>query len=513
MTRAGDGGTWVKRIFSRPVESPLQEAAPTVPLVIQEWVEARVQTAAEQANAAASVERELQEVRLAAAVEEVAARVSAQSNVAREQQGLHFAAAIEDAEARVSVQSNAAQEMAALISSEVDASLSLARENTEIRVQIATHQATIQAEQGVAALGSALKGVAKVLASLKRDVEIATASNHKNAMAAVASNQEVDAAIHAVETGLISVQNALESKFQGHDAEMAHVVQRVEAVASDHAALDHKQLTLESRIAEQDGRIAAVATDLDSAVSDYTALGNRVAGQDDQIASVAAEIGSAVSDYNAQLRSVEQRVEFVREETMYELQTSIIRASGKNPNDNDQTTARIVNLEKVEKMRATGLRLNIGCGHIQYDDYINVDARELPGVDVVAQAVNMPFTAGEVHEISSAHLVEHFTLHVLDRVLLPYWKSLLIPGGQLTTVAPDGAAMLAAVNDGSMSFEDFRVVLFGAQDYDGDFHYNLITPDSFHDALSRAGFVGIESVYTEKRNGKCFEFRTTARKP
>lgn len=443
---------WLKRTFSRPVEDLLRDPAPAVPLAIQEWVEARVQIAAEQAKAAFASARERQEMQLAAAVEEVAARTSAH----------------------------------------LQASLDLLREETETRVQIGARQAMSYAEQGVAALGSALKGVAKALASLKRDVEVATASERR--------------AISGIEADLIAIQAALESRMNRHEAQIAAVAASAESADSDHEAL-------EKRIASLGAQIAAVETGVGAVVSDHAELGSRITRHDDQIALVAAKIGSAVSDNNAGLRLVEKRIEFVRQETMYELQASIMRVAGKRPDENNQTTSRIVSTGKIDEMRKTGLRLNIGCGHVQHDDYINVDARQLPGVDVIAEATDIPFASEEIQEIASAHLVEHFTAHILDRVLLPYWKSLLKPGGQLTTVAPDGAAMLAAVNDGTMSFEDFREVLFGAQDYDGDFHFNLITPDSFSAALARAGFVGIEKVYAEKRNGKCFEFKIVARKP
>ena len=72
--------------------------------------------------------------------------------------------------------------------------------------------------------------------------------------------------------------------------------------------------------------------------------------------------------------------------------------------------------------------------------------------------------------------------------------------------------MLRAVNDGDMTFEDFREVLFGAQDYEGDYHYNLITMDTLANALRAAGFVSVQPVYEARRNGKCFELKISARK-
>ena len=62
-------------------------------------------------------------------------------------------------------------------------------------------------------------------------------------------------------------------------------------------------------------------------------------------------------------------------------------------------------------------------------DYVNIDMRELPGVDVVAPIDQLPFDDGTVAEIHSAHVLEHFPQEDLQRRLLPYWRDKLRPGG------------------------------------------------------------------------------------
>jgi len=88
-----------------------------------------------------------------------------------------------------------------------------------------------------------------------------------------------------------------------------------------------------------------------------------------------------------------------------------------------------------------------------------------------------------------------------------------MPGGAFRAVVPDGEAMLAGVAGGNYSFSDFREVLFGAQDYDGDFHFNLFTPDSLCGLLEEAGFKDIRVNARARPNGKCFEFEISAVKP
>ncbi|MDR7038323.1 hypothetical protein J2X36_003082 [Methylobacterium sp. BE186] len=215
------------------------------------------------------------------------------------------------------------------------------------------------------------------------------------------------------------------------------------------------------------------------------------------------------SDYNQQLRNVEGRLEFVRREIFYELQATVLKSRG-SENAPDRFEPKIRSPEKIRDQLAQGFRLNIGCGHIPLDGYINVDRRDLPGVDIVAEATNIPVDPGSAIEIFASHIVEHFSLRNLEDVILPYWRSLLAPGGRLVIIAPDGAAMLKAVSDRTMSFEAFREVLFGAQEYEGDFHLNLVTTDTTTVSLQRSGFASVAVDYHSRPNGLCYEFRITA---
>jgi hypothetical protein len=89
---------------------------------------------------------------------------------------------------------------------------------------------------------------------------------------------------------------------------------------------------------------------------------------------------------------------------------------------------------------------------------------------------------------------------------------LLKPGGVLITVAPDVEAMSNDFAAGSMPFDDFREVLYGAQEYEGDAHFTGFTPDSFTELLREAGFDDVVVIARDRRNGKCKEFEITAQK-
>jgi hypothetical protein len=85
---------------------------------------------------------------------------------------------------------------------------------------------------------------------------------------------------------------------------------------------------------------------------------------------------------------VDRRGEFLRRELMYEARYG----------------ARSRGIERVEELEldvstfATNgpLRLNLGSGHIPREGFMNVDARDLDGVDLVADVRKLPFEPGTV---------------------------------------------------------------------------------------------------------------------
>lgn len=231
----------------------------------------------------------------------------------------------------------------------------------------------------------------------------------------------------------------------------------------------------------------------------------------DEAARAAKPAPEALEPLRAELAALREsvtyllhRVEFVRREALFEMRY------GEAPTAAATTEPRIVSTEKVARARKEGLRLNVGCGHVPMEGYINVDSRELPGVDVVAEATRLPFDPGSVAEIFSSHLLEHFPEEQLRREVLPYWKSLLAPGGRLRGVVPDAGTMIAKYRDGAMPFEDLREVTFGAQDYAGDFHYTMFTPESLAALLHEVGFRDVVFPVTGRANGKCYEMELAA---
>jgi SAM-dependent methyltransferase len=158
----------------------------------------------------------------------------------------------------------------------------------------------------------------------------------------------------------------------------------------------------------------------------------------------------------------------------------------------------------------SALRVNVGCGEKPLADYVNVDARALPGVDVLADANRLPFEPGTVEELASEHLVEHFREHHARSRLLPYWKSLLRPGGRLRIVCPNWAAMLERLHDGThdaagVQARDVRLAGLRAGRPLRDVH-----SETLRTLLADVGFGRVEVLVADRMNGMCPEMELVA---
>lgn len=279
--------------------------------------------------------------------------------------------------------------------------------------------------------------------------------------------------------------------------------------------LNHRQLVSDNGL---DNLRNSVPVALGKLTRDLAEVNDRLAATQTQLAELSMRSEQRFNEAGPKLESLSRdigyllgRVEFVRRELMFEM-----RYGASTPSDEpDRLKAEtaIVSPEKLAIARKTGIRLNLGCGHICLEGYLNVDRRRLPGVDIVAEVDDLPFEAGDVTEIRSAHLIEHFPQEQLRRTLLPYWFGLLRPGGDFTAIAPDARAMMTIYLAGEYPFEQLREVTFGSQDYDGDFHYNMLTTESFTKLLEEAGFVDVRIVAENRVNGACKEFEIAAHRP
>jgi hypothetical protein len=287
----------------------------------------------------------------------------------------------------------------------------------------------------------------------------------------------------------------------GDHSELANVVPKLrETIAS----LENEMRSVLDKSGAVDGEIKGLWDKSGAVDGEIKGLWDKAGAVDKEFSG----IWEAGSRYNHEFSDLSHRVEFIRREILFEMRH---RAQAER---SAAFAPRVLDPAKIEAARRTShLRVNLGCGHVPLAEFINLDRRDLPGVDIVAEVGNLPFENASVDELFSAHLLEHFPQEELRRRLFPYWISLLKPGGVFRAVVPDGESMVTNLAGGDYSFEDFRSVLFGGQDYDGDFHYNLFTPDSLSSLLEQVGLVAVETPIRGRVNSNCFEFEIQARRP
>lgn len=133
------------------------------------------------------------------------------------------------------------------------------------------------------------------------------------------------------------------------------------------------------------------------------------------------------------------------------------------------------------------LRLNLGCGDMLLDGYINVDKYD-DHADRQWDAVALPLSSNSVDEIYSSHLIEHFDFHQGQQVLKE-WKRVLKEGGVLGIETPD---FLASCKKFVNANEQERVELyshfFSTPWIDGQVHKFLYTPVQMRWTLEQLGF-------------------------
>lgn len=221
------------------------------------------------------------------------------------------------------------------------------------------------------------------------------------------------------------------------------------------------------------------------------------------------QMQTQIADYRNQIYDYRDRLEFVRLEILE--QCNLDRQEKYEKKLNSKT--KIITTEKYDKALADGnILLNIGCGHKTIENYLNVDVRNLPGVDIVTNATMLPFEIGTVSEIYTSHLIEHFTISELRNKVFPYWLDMLHPNGILKIIVPDMPAMIMAFVQNDMTFSNLSEVTFGMQDYDDDFHYSMFSQNTLCSILFSSGFKYVDVIDENRVNGKCREMEVWARK-
>ena len=293
------------------------------------------------------------------------------------------------------------------------------------------------------------------------------------------------------------------------------VTELAEIVGPEQRRKDMIATRLDTGRTSDTGREAAARTsvtveELDRAVGENALLQVEVSRQMAlRIVEMREELRAAKDEIASLRRQLEQLTLGVQQ-TFEVTRQERLGMSGGN-GKTSRVATRLVNVGKLLKM-GSDVRVNLGCGPKPQPDYLNVDERELEGVDLVADVRSLPFQEEAVSEIYAAHVVEHFTEAELRTEVLPAWCRLLKPEGKLRIAVPDAVGMIQAYGRGDYTFENLRTVTYGGQDYAGNFHYTMFSRESLQSILQGAGFSRGEYTALARVNGLCLEMEIEAKK-
>lgn len=134
--------------------------------------------------------------------------------------------------------------------------------------------------------------------------------------------------------------------------------------------------------------------------------------------------------------------------------------------------------------------LNLGAGDNKIPGFINLDARDLPGLDIVAPADRLDMLQdSSVDLVYASHVLEHFPRRDSQRVLRE-WYRVLKPGGTLRLSVPDFEACIEVYRE-TRNLALVLGHLVGGQDYPGNTHYMVFDFIYLSTLLSEVGFRNI----------------------
>ncbi len=131
------------------------------------------------------------------------------------------------------------------------------------------------------------------------------------------------------------------------------------------------------------------------------------------------------------------------------------------------------------------LRIGVGDTHQKEEGYLNVDIRDLPNIDVIADAAQLPFQDGEHDGLETRNLVEHFSRHEIQNVLNE-WARVLKKGAYIIIETIDMGELMS--NWTEIPTENLLDGILGAQTYPENFHKMAFTTDTITQYLEKAGF-------------------------
>ena len=155
-------------------------------------------------------------------------------------------------------------------------------------------------------------------------------------------------------------------------------------------------------------------------------------------------------------------------------------------------------LEVADKLNGQEKKIvDIGCGPI-YNDFngikpIRVDIREDVNPDYRLDVRHLtPLENEDFDVVFSSHVLEHISRNEVESTL-DEWIRILKPDGELRLVLPNIKWAAERIMNNEVDHHVMNV-LYGAQSYPTDFHYNGFTPETIVAMLKSRGFIEINTA-------------------
>jgi predicted SAM-dependent methyltransferase len=133
------------------------------------------------------------------------------------------------------------------------------------------------------------------------------------------------------------------------------------------------------------------------------------------------------------------------------------------------------------------MKLHLGCGEKHLEGFINVDVRELKGVDLVDDIKKLnSFENGSIDLIYASHVLEHIGRREYMEVIRR-WYDILKTDGVLRIAVPDFEKIVEHYNE-NKNLTLLRGFLYGGQTYPENYHYCTWDFKTLSQDLKTVGF-------------------------
>lgn len=145
------------------------------------------------------------------------------------------------------------------------------------------------------------------------------------------------------------------------------------------------------------------------------------------------------------------------------------------------------------------LKLNLGCGTIHMDGYVNIDGYPteerggtVSAADRYMMIEDLDYPPASVDQIICIHTFEHLTQAQVGKAL-SCWFECLKPGGTLIIEVPDAEAIMRRLLGAKSSEEKdlYYYLLYGTQEFSAEHHMMGHTYERLERLLRAAGFVDL----------------------